>query len=367
MRRKNVLLSTTSSLEGWEVQEYFGPVSAKLVIGTGLLTEVFSAWTDFFGTSSQSYQNKLDQIEEHALGQLTEKAWRRGATAVLGLRVDHDEISGGGKSMLMVTAMGTAVRAVRTRGKITDRIQPSSSVLSAEALAVALRRQSLVAAASAGKLDLSSESVWSFLLEYRVSDVLPQVLDWADRVLRPEFPGSVQVPAGREKDRNRVKDYLHVLPDDDVSGSLHASVARSEHLAKLAREVIAERHLLEYTRVLPLLGVDDTRAAARALQLLTADPAVYTASDLEALRAVEAAIPKMARIPAFAKKRLLGGTSEVWSCLSCGVENAAEHTTCSTCSADVYACRKGELNPSRAQALVNNKLRLLELHFAVSE
>ncbi|HYW13715.1 MAG TPA: hypothetical protein VE871_17265 [Longimicrobium sp.] len=36
MNRKRMLLTTTSSLDGWTVQEYLGPVSAEVVIGTGL-------------------------------------------------------------------------------------------------------------------------------------------------------------------------------------------------------------------------------------------------------------------------------------------------------------------------------------------
>jgi len=52
------------------------------------------------------YGTKLDKINQEVLGIIEQKALSLGANAVLGLRVDHDEISGGGKSMLMVTASG---------------------------------------------------------------------------------------------------------------------------------------------------------------------------------------------------------------------------------------------------------------------
>ena len=53
------------------------------------------------------------EIEFEALSQLSAEALQLGAIAIVGLRVDHDEISGAGKSMMMVTAMGTAVRGRR--------------------------------------------------------------------------------------------------------------------------------------------------------------------------------------------------------------------------------------------------------------
>ena len=56
---------------------------------------------------------KLDEIKSQVLSQLRKKACELGCNAVIGVSIDVDEISGGGKSMLMVTASGTAVTVVK--------------------------------------------------------------------------------------------------------------------------------------------------------------------------------------------------------------------------------------------------------------
>lgn len=51
----------------------------------------------------------MDNLYSQVVSQLEEKASILGANAIIGLHIDFDEISGKGKSMFMVTAIGTAV------------------------------------------------------------------------------------------------------------------------------------------------------------------------------------------------------------------------------------------------------------------
>jgi uncharacterized protein YbjQ (UPF0145 family) len=364
VRHTKVLLSTTSSLEGWEIEDYLGPVSAKLVIGTGLLTDIFSQWTDFFGAASRSYQNKLDQIEDHALEQLQQRAARKGATAVIGLRVDHDEISGGGKSMLMVTAMGTAVRARRTAAPRGAGVESGAAeMLPASSLDVMLRRKTALWKAERGQLDIGHASVWSFLTENRVGELLPHVLQWLEVALRPHTPGA---PMTQEQtlSTDRAKEYLHVLAEEEVAGPLHEAVHLSDRVFKVALDVISERGILDLARVAGLLGEREPRVAARALQLLTADPALYAPDDVGRLQAVQEAISSMPRVPVTAKKKMFGGTADVWTCDGCSSEVDAETEACPDCGTDIYTCRANELGRGRAAAVVSAKIAALQDHFA---
>lgn len=55
------------------------------------------------------YINKIDQIKAEALMGLRKQAAEKKCNAIVGVSIDVDEISGSGKSMFMVTAIGTAV------------------------------------------------------------------------------------------------------------------------------------------------------------------------------------------------------------------------------------------------------------------
>lgn len=104
-----MIVTTTNSIEGYTVKRYLGVVNANVVIGTNLFSDIAASLTDVFGGRSGSYKSKLNTIYDEVMKELTEKAKSYHADAIVGLHVDFDEISGGGKSMFMVSASGTAV------------------------------------------------------------------------------------------------------------------------------------------------------------------------------------------------------------------------------------------------------------------
>ena len=104
-----MIVTTTNSIEGYTVKRYLGVVNANVVIGTNLFSDIAASLTDVFGGRSGSYKSKLNTIYDEVMKELTEKAKSYHADAIVGLHVDFDEVSGGGKSMLMVSASGTAV------------------------------------------------------------------------------------------------------------------------------------------------------------------------------------------------------------------------------------------------------------------
>lgn len=104
-----MIVTTTNSIEGYTVKRYLGVVNANVVIGTNLFSDIAASLTDVFGGRSGSYKSKLNTIYDEVMKELTEKAKSYHADAIVGLHVDFDEVSGGGKSMFMVSASGTAV------------------------------------------------------------------------------------------------------------------------------------------------------------------------------------------------------------------------------------------------------------------
>lgn len=57
-----------------------GVVSGYSVIGTGVISEIFSSWSDFFGMQSNTYLGKIRKAEEFSLNMLKlealKKRWR---------------------------------------------------------------------------------------------------------------------------------------------------------------------------------------------------------------------------------------------------------------------------------------------------
>lgn len=104
-----MLLSTTEGLEGFEVIDYLGIVSGETVSGANIIRDMMAAVTDFVGGRSAAYEETLQQARDSTLRELTDRARQMGADGVVGLSVDFEVIGGRG-AMIMVTAIGTAVR-----------------------------------------------------------------------------------------------------------------------------------------------------------------------------------------------------------------------------------------------------------------
>ena len=104
-----MIITTTPTIEGQSIKHYLGVVNANFVIGTNFFSDFAASFTDFLGGFSDSYQNKLAKIYQMVMKEIETRAQALGADAIVGLRIDFDEISGKEKSMFMVSATGTAV------------------------------------------------------------------------------------------------------------------------------------------------------------------------------------------------------------------------------------------------------------------
>ena len=110
---EDILITTTDSVDNYEVEAYLGVVNANFVAGTGFVTDFFASVSDVLGGMSGSYGSEMDRLYERAKWVIAAEAKEKQANAILGYRVDFDEISGKGKSMFMISVTGTAVRLVK--------------------------------------------------------------------------------------------------------------------------------------------------------------------------------------------------------------------------------------------------------------
>jgi uncharacterized protein YbjQ (UPF0145 family) len=103
-----MLVTTTSTLEGKRILEYKGLVAGEAILGANLFRDLFASVRDIVGGRSGSYEKVLNDARATAVAELTDKAARLGANAVIAVDIDYETVGTNG-SMLMVTAAGTAV------------------------------------------------------------------------------------------------------------------------------------------------------------------------------------------------------------------------------------------------------------------
>ena len=103
-----MILSTTPTLEGKRITNYYGVVTGETIIGANIFRDFFAGIRDLVGGRSSSYENVLREAKDVALKEMSERASALGANAIVGIDLDYETVGSNG-SMLMVTASGTAV------------------------------------------------------------------------------------------------------------------------------------------------------------------------------------------------------------------------------------------------------------------
>ncbi len=125
-------ISTTNEAPGRKIEEALGIVNARVVAGMNVILEWFAGWSDTVGGRSTLYQSEMDRIQRQLLQELEVAAKQLGANGIVGLSIDYDQFTGAGKSMLIASALGTAVR-------LEERRRPAFAELRADAEATDVR------------------------------------------------------------------------------------------------------------------------------------------------------------------------------------------------------------------------------------
>jgi uncharacterized protein YbjQ (UPF0145 family) len=106
-----MILSTTDVIQGAVVESYLGVVTAEVVYGTNALRDFFAGIRDIIGGRTASYERVFEKGQQEAIAELSQRAERLGANAVIGIEVDTGTINiDETGALLLITATGTAVR-----------------------------------------------------------------------------------------------------------------------------------------------------------------------------------------------------------------------------------------------------------------
>jgi uncharacterized protein YbjQ (UPF0145 family) len=104
-----LLLITAPFVEGYRIRKYGPLVAAEAVMGTNIFRDFFAKVRDVVGGRSGAFQSAMADARELILKEIEKQAEAAGCNAVISIDIDYGEISGSGKTMLMVAVQGTAV------------------------------------------------------------------------------------------------------------------------------------------------------------------------------------------------------------------------------------------------------------------
>ena len=184
--KKDVILTTTASIPNYEVIESKGLVFANVVLGTNFFSDFAASFTDTFGGTSDTYQGKLDKIYGEVIEKLKNKALDLGCNAIIGFKIDFDEISGKGVSMFMVNAVGTACKAKPT---MAVKQVHNNNYLDEEEMESAVQNYKFIKEIKNKENPRISDEAIDYLLEHPSKGIVDELLDYYYLVKAPYWFG----------------------------------------------------------------------------------------------------------------------------------------------------------------------------------
>lgn len=100
-----MLITTTSSIQGKTIREYRGVVFGEVTNGINYAKDYAIAFRNITGGRSTELEDELISTRADAIGEMMKRAETVGANAVIGVKIDYENMNG----LLMVIASGTAV------------------------------------------------------------------------------------------------------------------------------------------------------------------------------------------------------------------------------------------------------------------
>lgn len=102
-----IMLTSGFNFEGYEITEYLGFISGETVLASNFFKGLAAGVTELSDAESEKLTSKLEQANDLAMEKLTKIAEKRGADAIIGLKIDSTEFA---NNSMGTIASGTAVK-----------------------------------------------------------------------------------------------------------------------------------------------------------------------------------------------------------------------------------------------------------------
>lgn len=313
-----MIITTTSTIPNAEIIEIISVVHNRVVLGTNLFSDISAGFSDIFGGKNTAYEKRLAEITNQVIEGLKENAKKQKADALIDLKIDVDEISGGSKSMFMVTAIATSVKL-------------NKQIFTNESISIEFVNQQITKHKILKSIEDGSFSPTDFVENYLINFELPQAFEpyirWINRTTL-SWQDSFALYISNLNDKNLF----------DMTVTLFSKDNRTE-IEQVILKTIFKHLVVDYKKVYEILDGDDDMDKKRlCLNLLYHYNKNYTKTDFELITKI---LVKLKEV--FPKKSteeigtgLMSKGDVYWRCF-CGTKNTSGTARyCSKCSLDEY-------------------------------
>ena len=104
-----MIVTTTNSVEGYQITDYLGIVTGEAVSGINMFRDLGASMRNIFGGRSAGYEDELQSARNEVLEEMQARAAALRPDAIVPPSIGYDTFDG----MIMTPSSGTAVRLRR--------------------------------------------------------------------------------------------------------------------------------------------------------------------------------------------------------------------------------------------------------------
>ena len=343
----NIRLSTTNSFDGYQITQYLDIVYESIVVGTNLFSDFFASVSDIFGGKSRSYQKQLYQLRKYALEGLIEKAREKGANAILGIKIDSDEISGSGKSMFMINVTGTAV----VIKKIDDtRPEMQRLMIDGEDVKKHIKMQEIEKRYTKQNFQLEEDEI-----DMLIHGEFP---DAAKFFLKSLFTIQEGSSTFNREDYNEnlssLLMYLGQFEPKEQASFLYPYIPDYLRLEEAIMTILNSLGLVDFSKIADWFYSDAVDLQHFALNVLKIIKAGYSTEDIVACQNLIHLLEKKFSMDT------LEDDGKNWEC-ACGKINSTKHSNCRRCNKNRLGFFDNEVQPSEVINILRNELSIVKV------
>lgn len=342
---KKIELFTTSVVEGREIEEYLGIITANQVSGTGFFSDFTAGLSDFFGGTSGTYRKSMNALYDDVVSQIKDEVVKRGGNGVIGVSIDYDNISGKGMSMFMVSMQGTVVR-FKKRNNQEQKVSAGDVSLEMLEKAIHLKKiENLI-----NKEIHIDKDDWRFIIENRITELAPGLYKLYCKKIG--YGGDIELQ------NNYDRAFEEFISTMDYKQAVDLVYSNSEGIPV---KLINNYNLFNAGEILKLCKIGRLNVA---LKIVEAKKASYNYKDLEEMMELSEYLhnlPDVGKIEEFSG--LLGGKSKKFVC-ACGKKNDEGVEYCQNCGNNIKGLTESQV---KAIGILDKRTSVLKEIFRQNE
>lgn len=321
----SILVTTTNSFQGLEILRYVNLISTNIVVGTNFFSDFGASFTDLFGGYSDTYQRKLQGIYKSAIDNLKQQAASQGCNAIVGLKIDFDEISGKGKSMFMVSAVGMAVKLKQDEIALEENSE--KDFIDLKELSNEIMRRHIIKDIKSGKLPTKDQL--DYMLQNPINEVIEEILNIYTRI-------GGQRTENEQLLFDNIENLMLVTDRGQTTNALYSKLSENWFY------ILPVIEKIKYFSANHVLKMINEKSIKSAIKCLILDKETYDMSDLHDMKLIVSALDNLPETGSIdSVKGVLSKAKDKFICAE-GHKNNIDAEYCGECGKNIRGLNRKE-------------------------